>query len=95
MIRDFPKWWAFLTYDEFKAHTNVTEGLGKFAEDRITVKKEEEGTRNFNKAYDKLQAKQDKGQTRQLLEFGMEEGSCPDKPVKTHRDHLYSHPKHS
>ena len=35
MIRDFPKWWAFLTYDGFKSHVKVTEGLEIFAEERI------------------------------------------------------------
>ena len=67
MIRDFPKWWAFLTYDVFKPHANVTEGLEKFAEERIRVGKEETGTRDLNQAYDKLQGKQDKDQTRHLL----------------------------
>ena len=51
MIRDFPKWWAFLTYDEFKSHVNVTEGLEIFAEERIRVGKEEAGTSAFNQAY--------------------------------------------
>ena len=27
MISDFPNWWAFLTYDRFKSHVNVTEGF--------------------------------------------------------------------
>ena len=69
MIRDFPKWWAFLTYDGFKSHVNVTEGLKSFAEERIRVGKEEAGTSAFNQAYDKFQAKQDKYQTRQLLDL--------------------------
>ena len=63
MICNFPKWWAFLTYDRFKSHVNVTEGLGKFAEERIRVGKEEAGTSAFNQAYDKFKAKQDKAQT--------------------------------
>ena len=63
MIRDFPKWWAFLTYDGFKYHVNVTEGLKFFAEERIRVGKEEARTSTFNQAYDKFQAKQDKAQT--------------------------------
>ena len=67
MIRDFPKWWAFLTYDWFKSHVNVTEGLESFAEERIRVGKEEAGTSPLNQSYDKLQANQDKAQTRQLL----------------------------
>ena len=69
MIRDFPKWWAFLTYDGFKSHVNVTEGLNFFAEERIRVGKEEAGTSAFNKAYDKLQAKQEKAKKRQLLDL--------------------------
>ena len=69
MIRDFPKWWAFLKYDGFKYHANVTEGLNFFAEERIRVGKEEAGTSAFNQSYDKFQAKQDKAQTRQLLDL--------------------------
>ena len=69
MIHDLPKWWAFLTYDGFKSHVNVTEGLENFAEERIRVGNEEAGTSAFNQAYDKFQAKQEKYQTRQLLEF--------------------------
>ena len=69
MIRDFPKWWAFLTYDGFKSQVNVTEGLKFFTEERIRVGKEEAGTSAFNRAYDKFQAKQDKAQTRQLLDL--------------------------
>ena len=53
MNRDFPKWWAFLTYDGFKSHVNVTEGLENFADERIRVGKEEAGTSAFNQAYDK------------------------------------------
>ena len=48
---------------------NVTEGLAIFVEESIKVVKEDSGTRNFNKAYDKFQANQDKAQTRQLLEM--------------------------
>ena len=69
MIHDFSKWWALLTYDGFKSHVNVTEGLEKFVEERIRVVKEEAGTSAFNQAYDKFHAKQDKAQTRQLLEL--------------------------
>ena len=69
MIRDFPKWWDFLTYDGFKSHVNVTECLGNFAEERIRVGKEEAGTSAFNQSYDTFQAKQDKAQTRQILEL--------------------------
>ena len=69
MIRDFPKWWAFLTYDGFKSHVNVTEGLKNFAEERIRVGKEEAGTSAFNQAYDKFQTNQDKLVTSQLLEM--------------------------
>ena len=69
MIRDFPKWWAFLTHDGFKSHVNVTEGLKIFVEERIKVGKEEVGISSFNQAYDKFQAKQDKAQTMHLLEL--------------------------
>ena len=69
MIRDLPKWWTFLTYDGFKSHVNVTEGLEIFADERIRVGKEEAGTSVFNQAYDKFQAKQDKAQTRQILDL--------------------------
>ena len=69
MIHDFPKWWPFLTYDGFKSHINFTEGLEYFTEERIRVWKEEVGTSAFNQAYDKFQAKQDKAQTRQLLDL--------------------------
>ena len=48
---------------------NVTDYLKLFSEERIKVDKEEAGISNFNQAYDKLQAKQDKAQTKQLLEF--------------------------
>ena len=71
MIRDFPKWWAFLIYDGFKSHVNVTEGLYFFAEERIGVGKEEAGTSAFNQAYDKFQAKKDKAQTRQILDLAL------------------------
>ena len=69
MIFNFPKWWSLLTYDGFKYKVNVTDVLGIFAEDRIKVGKEEADTSAFNKAYDKFQAKQDKAQTRHLLEL--------------------------
>ena len=68
-IRDFPKWWSFLTYDGLKSHVNVSKGLKHFAEERIRVGKEESGTSAFNEAYDKFQAKQDKDQTMQLLKL--------------------------
>ena len=63
MICDFPKWWALLTYDGFKSNVNVTEGLIFFAEERIRVGEEEDGTSTFNQAYDKFKAKQDKDHT--------------------------------
>ena len=69
MIFDFPKWWALLTYDGFKSHVNVTDDLKTFPEERIEVGKEKAGTSAFNQAYYKYQAKQDKNQTRQLLEL--------------------------
>ena len=68
MICDLPKWWAFLTYDSFKYHVNVAEGLD-FSKERIKVRKEEAGTINLNQAYDKLQEKKEKAQTRQLLDM--------------------------
>ena len=71
MIRHFPKWWAFLTYDGLKYHVNITEGLNVFAEERIRVGKEESGTSAFNQAHYKFQAKQDKAQTRQLLDLAL------------------------
>ena len=69
MIRDFPNWWAFLTYDGFKSCANITEGLEKFVEESIRVGKEGAGTINFNQAYDKFQVNQDKAQTSQILEL--------------------------
>ena len=48
---------------------NVTDAPKTFAEERIKVVKEEAGTSDFNQAYDKLQVKQDKAQTRHLLEL--------------------------
>ena len=69
MIRDFPKWWAFLSYDGLKSYVNVNESLKTIAEERIRVGKEEAGTSAFNQAYDKFQLKQDKAQTRHLLEL--------------------------
>ena len=69
MINDIPKWCSLLTYDGLKYHVNVTEGLEKFAEDRIRVGKEEAGTSNFNQDNDKLKANQEKAQTRQILEL--------------------------
>ena len=71
MICDFPKWLAFLRYDGFESHDNVTEGLKHFAEERIRVGKEESGTSAFNQAHYKFQAKQDKAQTRQLLDLAL------------------------
>ena len=67
MICDFPKWWSLLTYDGFKSHMNVTDALKSFAEDRIKVGEEEDGTSTFNQAYDKFQMNQDKAQTMKLL----------------------------
>ena len=56
-------------YDGFKSYVNVTEGIGKIAEERIRVVKEEAETSAFNQAYDKYQAKQYKVQTRKLLKL--------------------------
>ena len=68
MICDFPKWWSFLTYDGFKSHVNATDALKTFSEERIKVGKEGAGTSDFNQAYDKFQAKQDKAQIGWLAE---------------------------
>ena len=51
------------------SHGNVTDGLKKIAKESIRVGKEEAGISDFNQAYDKLQAKQEKAQTRQLLDL--------------------------
>ena len=48
---------------------NVTDTLEMFSEDRIKVGKKEAGTSAFNQAYDRFQAKQDKAQTRQILDL--------------------------
>ena len=69
MICDFQKWWAFVTYDGFKSHVNVTEGLKNISKERIRVGEEEASTSTFNQAYDKFQVNQDKAQTRQILDL--------------------------
>ena len=69
MICDLLKWWDFRTYDGFKSHVNFTEGPKTLVGERIRVRKEEAGTSALNQAYDKLQAKNDKDQTRQILEL--------------------------
>ena len=56
-------------YDGFKYRMTVTDALDFFAEERIKVGKEQAGTSAFNQAYDKFEAKQEKAQTRQLLDF--------------------------
>ena len=48
---------------------NVTDALDFSAEKRIKIVKEEACTNAFNQVYDKLQAKKNKAQTRQLLEL--------------------------
>ena len=48
---------------------NVTDDPKTFSEKRIKVGNEEAGTSAFNQVYDKFQVKQDKAQTRQLLEL--------------------------
>ena len=60
MIRDFPKWWALLTYDGFKPHANINEGLKNIAEESIRFGKEEAGENSFNKSYGKFQVNKDK-----------------------------------
>ena len=69
MICDFPRCWSFLIYNGFNYHVNVTDTFNLFAEERIKVGKNEAGTSALNQEYDKLQANQDKDQTRQLLEL--------------------------
>ena len=69
MICDLPELWSSLSYDGFKSHVNVTESFKRFIEEKIKIGKEEAGTSTFNQMYDKVQAKQDKDQTRQLLEL--------------------------
>ena len=54
MICDLPKWWAFLAYDGFKSHVNVTDTLDFLAGDSIKVGKEEAGASAFNQAHDKF-----------------------------------------
>ena len=48
---------------------NVTDALNIFAEEMIKVGKEEARTSAFNQAYDKLRVKQDKAQTKDVLEL--------------------------
>ena len=69
IICDFPKWWEFPTYDGFNSRVNVNEGLNFFEEGRINLGKEEAGTSAFNQPCDKFQSKQDKYQTRQILDM--------------------------
>ena len=64
MIFDFPKWWAFLTYDGFKSHVNITECLDYSAYCRINSGKDEAGKSNLNQVYDTFQSNQYKAQTR-------------------------------
>ena len=55
MICNLPYWWAFLSYDGFKSHMCVTEGIKDFADNWIKVGKEESGTSYFNQAFDNFQ----------------------------------------
>ena len=48
---------------------NVTDALKLFSEERIRVGKEEASTSDYNQAYDKFQEKQDKAQTKHLLDL--------------------------
>ena len=61
--------WTVPIYDGLKSYVNFTEGLGKFAGERIRFGNEEDGTSAFKQAYEKFQARQDKAQTRQILEL--------------------------
>ena len=47
LICDLPKWWVFITYDGFKSHVNVTEGLRIFAEERIQAKQDKAQARHI------------------------------------------------
>ena len=67
MIFDLPKWWKLLAYDDLKSHVKVIEGLDFFAEERIKVGKEEDGTISFNQEYEEFQTNKDNYQTRHLL----------------------------
>ena len=67
IIIDLPQCWVSLIYDGFTYHMNGTEGLIFFAEERIKVWKEEDGTINLNKVHDKFQAKKDKKSKSHIL----------------------------
>ena len=54
---------------------NDTDALKKDAEDRIKVGKEEADTSALNQVYDTFQEKQDKAQTRQILELAQQKFS--------------------
>ena len=48
---------------------NVNDALELFSEDSINVGNKESGTSDFNQVHDKFQVKQDKAQTRKLLQL--------------------------
>ena len=62
VVDDPHTWWI-------QFHINFIEGLKVFAEVRIRVVKEEDDKIYFNKAHDKLQAKQDKIVTNYILKM--------------------------
>ena len=64
-------------------------------EDSIRVGEEDSGTSAFNQAYDKFQGKSGKGSNKVAPGVVTMESSWSNKPVADHRNHLYSHPKHS
>ena len=66
---DFPKWWSFLTYDGLKSHVNVTDALKKIQRRGSRLVRRRLVQVLSNQAYDKFQAKQDKAQTRNILEL--------------------------
>ena len=76
---------------------NVTDALDFLAEERIKFGKDEAGTSAFNQSYDKLQTKQKKAQTRQLLELARRKvcGRIIQWQIIMRHDHIYSHSKHS
>ena len=68
MICDLPKWWIFLTYDGFKSHVNVAEGI-YFSEDKIKVGDKKAGKIALNQDYDKIKERKEKDQIMRLLDL--------------------------
>ncbi len=55
-IRDHPGWDVFLTYDGFKSHVNVTDGLETLTENTIQTVKKEAGISQLYQSCDQHQA---------------------------------------